>query len=112
MTYFLHFFKFIFVLIPFAALVVQIPTGLPENPRCVAKATHPPPGLYPLFIDTATGTFKNKKISFGGCGDSFYEYLLKVWILTGRKNEQLKTMYNTAMESMFSSMLKTNGEGT
>jgi len=70
-----------------------------------------PAGLYPLFIDPNSGNFANQKISFGGCGDSFYEYLLKVWLLTGRTNKQYKKMYCEAMEGMIKVMLTANSKG-
>ena len=33
-------------------------------------------------------------------GDSFYEYLLKTWLLTGKKHEQYKRMYLEAVKGM------------
>ena len=33
-------------------------------------------------------------------GDSFYEYLLKLWLLTGKKHEQYKRMYLEAVKAM------------
>jgi len=29
-------------------------------------------------------------VTFGALGDSFYEYLIKVWIQTGRKDDRLR----------------------
>jgi len=69
------------------------------------------PGLYPLFINPNSGSFSNSKISFGGCGDSFYEYLLKVWLLTGRSIDQYKRMYRESIEAMMAHMLSTNDKG-
>jgi len=41
----------------------------------------------PIFINANTGTFRNyATISLGARGDSYYEYLLKQWIQTGRKD--------------------------
>lgn len=36
--------------------------------------------------------------SLGGLGDSFYEYLLKSWVLSGKKDEQARSMYEGAMK--------------
>lgn len=36
--------------------------------------------------------------SLGGLGDSFYEYLLKSWVLSGKKDEQARSMYENAMK--------------
>lgn len=39
-------------------------------------------GLYPTFIHNTKGflSFANNDISVGAMGDSFYEYLLKIWL--------------------------------
>lgn len=42
-------------------------------------------GLVPISINTVTGKFSGSVISFGARGDSYYEYLLKQWLQTGRK---------------------------
>lgn len=47
-------------------------------------------GLVPIFINANTGTFRNfATISLGARGDSYYEYLLKQWIQTGRKKDDM-----------------------
>ena len=43
-------------------------------------------GLVACFIDGASGTFRvTSAVSVGGSADSYYEYLLKQWLQTGRK---------------------------
>ncbi|CAM4828872.1 unnamed protein product [Rotaria magnacalcarata] len=42
-------------------------------------------GLVPIFISPLTGQFSGEVVSFGARGDSYYEYLLKQWLQTGRK---------------------------
>jgi hypothetical protein len=39
-----------------------------------------------------------EQASLGGLGDSFYEYLLKSWVLSGKKDEQARSMYEGAMK--------------
>ena len=47
-------------------------------------------GLVPIFINANTGSFRQfSTISLGARGDSYYEYLLKQWIQTGKKNDDL-----------------------
>lgn len=47
-------------------------------------------GLVPIFINANTGTFRNfATISLGARGDSYYEYLIKQWIQTGKKEDDL-----------------------
>lgn len=42
-------------------------------------------GLVPIFINAQTGDFRSySTITLGARGDSYYEYLLKQWIQTGR----------------------------
>lgn len=47
-------------------------------------------GLVPIFINANTGTFRQMTtISLGARGDSYYEYLLKQWLQTGKNPEDL-----------------------
>lgn len=41
-------------------------------------------GLVPILINYPTRDFRLSTITLGGQGDSYYEYLLKQWIQTGR----------------------------
>ncbi|CRK91508.1 CLUMA_CG005170, isoform A [Clunio marinus] len=56
-------------------------------------------GLVPIFINANTGTFRNfATISLGARGDSYYEYLLKQWLQTGKKeNNYLIEDYQEAI---------------
>jgi hypothetical protein len=43
-------------------------------------------GLAPVYISAKTGEFRRyATITLGARGDSYYEYLLKQWIQTGKK---------------------------
>uniref|UniRef100_A0A905ATG6 alpha-1,2-Mannosidase n=1 Tax=Glossina morsitans morsitans TaxID=37546 RepID=A0A905ATG6_GLOMM len=65
-------------------------------------------GLVPIFINADTGNFRKfATISLGARGDSYYEYLLKQWIQTGRKeNDFLLTDYLRSIDGVFSKLLK------
>ncbi|KAL9892440.1 alpha-Mannosidase class I b [Glossina fuscipes fuscipes] len=65
-------------------------------------------GLIPIFINADTGNFRKfATISLGARGDSYYEYLLKQWIQTGRKeNDFLLTDYLRSIDGIFSKLLK------
>ncbi|KAL6843213.1 hypothetical protein ACP4OV_026926 [Aristida adscensionis] len=70
----------------------------------------PTDGLLPININPHSGIPKYSKISFGAMGDSFYEYLLKVWI-QGNKTESVKhyrEMWETSMEGLLSLIRKTS----
>lgn len=42
-------------------------------------------GLVPIFINPNTGMFRESStITLGARGDSYYEYLLKQWLQTGK----------------------------
>lgn len=45
---------------------------------------HKTEGLTPIFINPFSGEFTHTVITLGARGDSYYEYLLKQWIQTGR----------------------------
>lgn len=39
-------------------------------------------------------------MTFGAFGDSFYEYLLKVWMQGGRREDRYRKMYDDAMDGV------------
>lgn len=54
-------------------------------------------GLVPIFINANTGMFRNfATISLGARGDSYYEYLVKQWIQTGKKTNDLYVYTNSS----------------
>ena len=56
-------------------------------------------GQYPIFLDTSTVRFRNSHVTWGAMGDSFYEYLLKFWIYTGKKaDSRYRRMYVESVE--------------
>ncbi|XP_048488574.1 endoplasmic reticulum mannosyl-oligosaccharide 1,2-alpha-mannosidase isoform X2 [Plutella xylostella] len=58
-------------------------------------------GLVPIFINPNTGQFlPHATITLGARGDSYYEYLLKQWIQTGKTINYLLDDYMTAMEGV------------
>lgn len=51
-------------------------------------------GMVPIFINANTGMFRNfATISLGARGDSYYEYLIKQWMQTGKKTNDLYVKY-------------------
>lgn len=59
-------------------------------------------GLVPIFINANTGTFRSfSTISLGARGDSYYEYLLKQWLQTSKKeNGYLIEDYREAIDGV------------
>ena len=56
----------------------------------------------PLYLEPKTFRFTTTKLSLGALGDSYYEYLLKLWIMRGRsaEDELYRSMWETAMDEM------------
>ncbi|KAK0177418.1 hypothetical protein PV328_001474 [Microctonus aethiopoides] len=51
-------------------------------------------GLVPIFINANTGLFRDHAtITLGARGDSYYEYLLKQWLQTGKTLDYLRNDY-------------------
>lgn len=58
-------------------------------------------GLVPIFINANTGQFRAfSTITLGARGDSYYEYLLKQWIQTGKTVDYLRDDYLEAVDGM------------
>ncbi|KAK1416965.1 hypothetical protein QVD17_26085 [Tagetes erecta] len=80
-----------------------------ENVILVLNKTFPDDGLLPIYINPHRGTNSHSTITFGAMGDSFYEYLLKVWI-QGNKTAEVKhyrEMWETSMKGLLSLVRKT-----
>ncbi|CAL9079225.1 unnamed protein product [Musa textilis] len=73
------------------------------------QKTYPSDGLLPIYINPHSGAAASyATVTFGAMGDSFYEYLLKVWI-QGNKTEAVKhyrEMWETSMEGLLSLIRK------
>ncbi|KAL3825020.1 hypothetical protein ACJIZ3_021049 [Penstemon smallii] len=76
-----------------------------ENVIVELNKTFPPDGLLPIYINPNNGAPRSySTITFGAMGDSFYEYLLKVWI-QGNKTTAVKhyrEMWETSMTGLLS----------
>jgi hypothetical protein len=54
-------------------------------------------GLAPIWITPETGKFSGSRFTLGARGDSYYEYLLKQWLITGGTEGQYWEEYQRAM---------------
>ncbi|RHY61878.1 hypothetical protein DYB38_010987, partial [Aphanomyces astaci] len=67
-------------------------------------------GLFPVHFEVESGTFSmtNSLITIGALGDSFYEYLLKVWLYSGQRQSDafLRDLYNDAVQGIETSLLR------
>ncbi|RUP45700.1 hypothetical protein BC936DRAFT_147844 [Jimgerdemannia flammicorona] len=65
------------------------------------RRTHQyPPGLFPILVDIDNGEFTTTQITYGGLGDSFYEYLIKQFILSDGTNDQLHRLSLESVQSL------------
>jgi hypothetical protein len=64
-------------------------------------------GLVPIFINANTGRFRSHStITMGARGDSYYEYLLKQWLQTGKTIDYLEKDYLLAMTGVMTKLAK------
>jgi mannosyl-oligosaccharide alpha-1,2-mannosidase len=80
-----------------------------ENVIRELNKTFPADGLLPIYINPDRGTSSYSTITFGAMGDSFYEYLLKVWI-QGNKTDAVKEyrdMWEISMKGLESLVRRT-----
>uniref|UniRef100_A0A3P8N892 alpha-1,2-Mannosidase n=1 Tax=Astatotilapia calliptera TaxID=8154 RepID=A0A3P8N892_ASTCA len=69
------------------------------NIRKVLNRLEKPQGLYPNYLNPNSGQWGQHHVSVGGLGDSFYEYLLKAWLMSDKTDEEGKKMYYDAIET-------------
>jgi Glycosyl hydrolase family 47 len=88
----------------------------PETARMRRKVEHvfeilnemsPANGLYPYYINNARApSFASNHVTFGAMADSFYEYMLKVWIQGGKLEPMYRDMYDKAIQGMHDELLQ------
>jgi hypothetical protein len=91
---------------------LSMASGDPKFERISMKAiqamykANPAHGLYPIKVGIGSGRFTDQHVTFGALGDSFYEYLLKVWIQGGKKEQWLRDMYDKSIDGVMDVLLK------
>jgi len=84
------------------------PSYARKSERVIEKMDElkPAHGLYPIYVSADSGAPTTSHVTFGALGDSFYEYLLKVWVQGGRKEGMYRRMYDAAMQGLTELLLK------
>ncbi|CAB9517990.1 oligosaccharide 1,2-alpha-mannosidase [Seminavis robusta] len=80
-----------------------------EEVIAILHGLNPPDGLYPTQVrnvNVTTAEFANQRLSFGGDGDSFYEYLLKMWIQGDKQETIYREMYDTAIQGLHDRLIR------
>lgn len=50
-------------------------------------------------------------MSIGALGDSFYEYLLKAWLQSGKEDQEARQMFDDAMAAVLQHLLQHSKNG-
>uniref|UniRef100_A0A671DT57 alpha-1,2-Mannosidase n=1 Tax=Rhinolophus ferrumequinum TaxID=59479 RepID=A0A671DT57_RHIFE len=79
--------------------------------RKVLRKIDKPFGLYPNFLSPVSGNWMQHHVSVGGLGDSFYEYLIKSWLMSAKTDTEAKDMYYEALEAIESHLLNVSPGG-
>ncbi|NXD30572.1 MA1C1 mannosidase, partial [Spelaeornis formosus] len=82
-----------------------------KNIRRLLSRVEKPQGLYPNFLSPVTGSWVQHHVSIGGLGDSFYEYLIKSWLMSDKKDSEAKKMYDDALEAIEKHLVKKSAGG-
>jgi len=62
-------------------------------------------GLVPIYVQPDSGKYQGKLIRLGSRGDSYYEYLLKLYLQTNKKEPIYWKMYRESVEGVKKHML-------
>ncbi|KAM9942947.1 hypothetical protein ACTFIT_006342 [Dictyostelium discoideum] len=69
------------------------------------------PGLFPVFVNQDANGFCGSFITIGGLGDSYYEYLLKMWIYTNGEDEIYRRLFVESADSIIEHLYKVSPKG-
>uniref|UniRef100_A0A6Q2ZJX4 alpha-1,2-Mannosidase n=1 Tax=Esox lucius TaxID=8010 RepID=A0A6Q2ZJX4_ESOLU len=81
------------------------------NIRKVLNRLDKPQGLYPNYLNPNSGQWGQHHVSVGGLGDSFYEYLLKAWLMSDKTDDEGKKLYYDALKAIETSLIRKSSGG-
>ncbi|KAK5879745.1 hypothetical protein CesoFtcFv8_022838 [Champsocephalus esox] len=81
------------------------------NIRKVLNRLDKPQGLYPNYLNPNSGQWGQHHVSVGGLGDSFYEYLLKAWLMSDKTDDEAKKMYYDALQAIEINLMRKSSGG-
>ncbi|XP_044532785.1 mannosyl-oligosaccharide 1,2-alpha-mannosidase IA isoform X2 [Gracilinanus agilis] len=79
--------------------------------RNVLNSLDKPQGLYPNYLNPSSGQWGQHHVSVGGLGDSFYEYLLKAWLMSDKTDLEAKKMYFAAVQAIETHLIRKSSGG-
>ncbi|KAM6994927.1 mannosyl-oligosaccharide 1,2-alpha-mannosidase IA [Tautogolabrus adspersus] len=81
------------------------------NIRKLLTKIEKPHGLYPNFLSPVSGNWVQHHVSIGGLGDSFYEYLIKSFLMSDKMDDGAKKMYYGALEAIEANLVQKSAGG-
>ncbi|XP_030637647.1 mannosyl-oligosaccharide 1,2-alpha-mannosidase IA [Chanos chanos] len=81
------------------------------NIRKLLNKIEKPHGLYPNFLSPVSGNWVQHHVSIGGLGDSFYEYLIKSYLMSDKTDEEAKRMYYSALQAIETNLVQKSPGG-
>lgn len=81
------------------------------NIRKVLNRLDKPQGLYPNYLNPSSGQWGQHHVSVGGLGDSYYEYLLKAWLMSDKTDEEAKKMYYESVQAVETHLIRKSSSG-
>ncbi|KAM7421305.1 hypothetical protein PAMA_015450 [Pampus argenteus] len=81
------------------------------NIRKLLNKIEKPHGLYPNFLSPVSGNWVQHHVSIGGLGDSFYEYLIKSYLMSDKTDDDAKKMYYDALEAIEANLVQKSPGG-
>ncbi|XP_041798976.1 mannosyl-oligosaccharide 1,2-alpha-mannosidase IA isoform X1 [Chelmon rostratus] len=81
------------------------------NIRKLLNKIEKPHGLYPNFLSPVSGNWVQHHVSIGGLGDSFYEYLIKSFLMSDKTDDDAKKMYYSALEAIEANLVQKSAGG-
>eukprot|EP01096_Ripella_sp_DP13-Kostka_P004995 TRINITY_DN1758_c0_g2_i2.p1 TRINITY_DN1758_c0_g2~~TRINITY_DN1758_c0_g2_i2.p1 ORF type:complete len:677 (+),score=226.34 TRINITY_DN1758_c0_g2_i2:42-2072(+) len=86
-----------------------------EKPMAVFKKLRemmPDDGLYPVYFDQGEGRKNNGgHMTLGAMADSFYEYELKLWLLTNKQYDGYRSMYEESSNGAIDKLVRESKAG-
>jgi len=80
----------------FRAIAQKVIDVLDQNGPAVTNGGR----QWPIHVRPESGRSSGMTVSWGAMGDSYYEYLLKMWLFTGKRVDQYKRMYLESVRAM------------
>ena len=68
-------------------------------------------GLYPVYVNIQNGELQPSRITLGALGDSFYEYMVKLWIFTNKQADGYRRMWEESSRGIMNKLVQTSISG-